>query len=58
MYKFCLIQFLKDMNMENNCMEDREGETSTGLNISEGESNEKSSHAMKGNEKIDLVHSS
>lgn len=58
MYKFCLIQFLKDMNMENNCMEDREGETSTGLNISEGESNEKSSQAMKGNEKIDLVHSS
>ncbi|BFG31912.1 hypothetical protein CerSpe_181860 [Prunus speciosa] len=46
------------MNMENNCMEDGEGETSPGLNISEGESNEKSSQAMKGNEKIDLVHSS
>ncbi|XP_008240644.1 PREDICTED: protein FAR1-RELATED SEQUENCE 5-like [Prunus mume] len=39
-------------------MEDGEGETSTGLNISKGESNEKSSQAMKGNEKIDLVHSS
>ncbi|XP_020409148.1 protein FAR1-RELATED SEQUENCE 5 [Prunus persica] len=39
-------------------MEDGEGETSTGLNISEGESNKKSSYAMKGNEKIDLVRSS
>ncbi|KAL6289829.1 hypothetical protein ACE6H2_007339 [Prunus campanulata] len=39
-------------------MEDGEGETSPGLNISEGESNEKSSQAMKGNEKIDLVNSS
>ncbi|BBG96012.1 hypothetical protein Prudu_004690 [Prunus dulcis] len=37
-----------DMNMENNCMEDGEGETSTGLNISKGESNKKSSQAMKG----------
>ncbi|CAL2237302.1 unnamed protein product [Prunus armeniaca] len=41
------------MNMENNCMEDGEGETSTGLNILEGESNEKSSQAMKGKCEID-----
>ncbi|BFG37709.1 hypothetical protein CerSpe_239830 [Prunus speciosa] len=46
------------MNMENNCMEDGEGETSPGLNISEGERNKISSQAMKGNEKIDLVNSS
>ncbi|KAI5356073.1 hypothetical protein L3X38_008968 [Prunus dulcis] len=39
--------------MENNCMEDGEGETSTGLNISEGESNKKSSQAMKGKREID-----
>ncbi|BBN69248.1 hypothetical protein Prudu_843S001100 [Prunus dulcis] len=43
----------QDMNMENNCMEDGEGETSTGLNISEGESNKKSSQAMKGKREID-----